>query len=87
MNKIKFFLNKLSALPFIFSIGKFGYLYLSYSPDSHRYFDEYKEFNFLYKKFIKLNKKNNLGDLSRLWSFIININCVLEAKCDGDFAD
>jgi Macrocin-O-methyltransferase (TylF) len=62
-------------------------LYLQYHPDSYSLIKKYPEFNLLFERFIQQNKKNNLGDINRLWSFIININQILEEKIEGDFAE
>ena len=51
------------------------------------FFASHPEFKILFKRFIKYNKPNNVGDITRLWSFILNIKQVLDEKVDGDFAE
>ena len=62
-------------------------LYLQYHPDSYSLAKKYPEFNLLFERFIQQNEKNNLGDINRLWSFIININQIIEERIEGDFAE
>ena len=61
--------------------------YFLFSPDSQFYFKAYPEFDELFNKFIKGNRMNNCGDISRLWFYILNIKQVLSDGIEGDFAE
>ena len=63
-------------------------LYLTYQPDSHQSANQHPEFSVLYSKFISNNLINNGGDLTRLWSLILNIkHTLLNDNVAGDFAE
>ncbi len=63
-------------------------LYLGYMPDSFVNHREHLEFRELYVSFTRGNRKNNNGDIARLWSLILNIKSVVEeAGVPGDFAE
>lgn len=88
--KLKTIITKLrsfDALPFFFGISSFSTTQLVYKPDSFNYFNRHKEFIQLKRLFISHNKKNNSGDLIRLWLFILNIKHLLENGIEGDFAE
>ena len=55
-------------------------LSLSYQPDSASMLKANLEFDKLFRGFTKHNKINNSGDISRLWSLILNILQVIEKK-------
>ena len=77
----------LSTLPFYLGAINRPFTYLTSQPDSHSYFQSHPEFKELLKLFTKKNKYNNAGDITRLWSFILNIKQVLEQQIPGDFAE
>jgi SAM-dependent methyltransferase len=87
ISSIKYRFSFLSNFIFKLGLSSFNNKYLSYHPDSYTRFNNYDEFNQLIKKFTYNNKKNNSGDLNRLWSFILNIENIIENKVDGDFAE
>jgi hypothetical protein len=62
-------------------------LYLAYQPDSYVHFSKHQEFLDLAKKFCLGNKKNNNGDYSRLWTFILNCKQLADDQVPGDFAE
>jgi hypothetical protein len=62
-------------------------LSLAYQPDSHATFNAHPEFDELFRSFIKHNKLNNSGDIPRLWSFILNVEQIIEENVKGDFAE
>jgi hypothetical protein len=61
--------------------------YLSYHPDSQAHFNSHPEFEHLFSLFTAENKINNIGDVSRLWSFILNIKQIISEGICGDFAE
>jgi hypothetical protein len=62
-------------------------LYFAYHPDSYVHFSKHQEFLDLAKKFRLGNKKNNSGDYSRLWTFILNCKQLADDQVPGDFAE
>lgn len=62
-------------------------LYMGFQPDSiisHEKFPETKE---LWLKFIKHDDDNNIGDASRLWSFILNCRQIIDEGIPGNYAE
>ena len=84
---IKLKVRMFSAYFFYFGKVNLPFTFLAYQPDSHSQFNLHEEFHKLYKSFISYNKFNNAGDVTRLWSFILNIKQILNEKIDGDFAE
>jgi Macrocin-O-methyltransferase (TylF) len=80
-------LQNISALPFYFGRTTLGKIFIAYQPDSHNSFNAHPEFNNLLKKFTKLNRTNNAGDVVRVWSFILNIKQIIAENVEGDFAE
>lgn len=74
-------------MPFHFGRSNFLNVFLGYQPDSHSSFNNHPEFHSLFKSFTKHNKKNNAGDVARLWSLILNIKQVLEEDVEGNFVE
>lgn len=74
---------------YLFYLGKssFAKTYLSFHPDSYLLAGMHPEFNKLFHGFIKNNKFNNSGDISRLWSLILNAKLILAENIEGDFAE
>jgi hypothetical protein len=68
-------------------LGKAGPFFTAYHPDSYYAFGAYPEFDELFKKFTAYNVINNGGDITRLWSFILNCKQVLAEGVGGDFAE
>ncbi len=88
--KIKSLLIKVKAFFIIFFNSfkdKSVLCYLSYAPDSYVHFNSHPEFGELVLKFVKNNKLNNYGDISRLWIFILNCKQIISEDIDGDFAE
>lgn len=56
-------------------------------PDSIHFFNKYPEFDKAKEIFSRKNRLNNLKDYSRLISFILNINRLLEKNVPGAFAE
>ncbi len=61
--------------------------FLAYLPDAYTTFNAHSEFKKLFSRFTKYNKFNNAGDIARLWSFILNVQQVMEENIEGDFAE
>lgn len=61
--------------------------YSAYHPDSYAVFDRHPEFKSLYARFCHHNRRNNGGDIARLWSLVLNIKQVLAQGVEGDFAE
>ncbi|HEX4958412.1 MAG TPA: TylF/MycF/NovP-related O-methyltransferase [Lacibacter sp.] len=79
--------KSISMLPFILGKATFLKTYLTYHPDSYIQFGEHQEFKKLLHSFKKKNLINNSGDITRLWSFILNIKQVINENIPGDFAE
>ena len=79
--------KSVSMLPFILGKATFLKTYLTYHPDSYIQFNAHPEFKTLLKTFKARNQINNIGDITRLWSFILNIKQILDEKIPGDFAE
>ncbi|MBT8606664.1 hypothetical protein G6656_00005 [Polynucleobacter paneuropaeus] len=77
----------LSTIPFYFGKANLSFTFLGYQPDSQVHSNSHKEFPQLFKSFIADNKYNNAGDLTRLWSLILNIKQILSEDIPGDFAE
>ena len=61
-------------------------LYISNTPESFSVMGYYKEFPRLLPKFTAQNN-SNIGDIPRLWSFVLNCNQVLDEGVEGDLAE
>jgi len=61
--------------------------YLAYQPDSQVQFKSHPEFSYLLARFIHCNILNNAGDITRLWSLVLNIKQVISENISGDFAE
>ncbi|MCR2745787.1 TylF/MycF family methyltransferase [Limnobacter parvus] len=75
-----------------FAFIKFGFsnyrnIFIQYQPDSKVHFDQHSEFEQLSQKFTAENQKNNGGDISRLWSLMLNLKQLEEQGVQGDFAE
>lgn len=81
--KIKMF----SALPFYFGKANLPLTFIAYQPDSQAHFNSHNEFHNLFKSFTSHNKVNNAGDVTRLWSLILNTKQILSENVPGDFAE
>ena len=85
---VKYFNSR--SLTLFYRCGLFSFFdssFLGYYPDSFSNFKEHKEFKILSKKFIKFNKTNNAGDMSRLWAIILNVKQLLSEEIEGNFAE
>jgi len=85
--KIKRLFDFIISSPFFIGKSFLRNVFLAYQPDSFDLHFEHTEFNLLFKKFIKKNKRNNSGDISRLWSLILNIKQIILDNVKGDFAE
>jgi len=83
LNKIK----NVTTIPFYFSKSHLLNVFLAYQPDSHVFFNNHPEFYPLWNSFTNHNKINNAGDITRLWSFILNLKQVMSENIEGDFAE
>jgi Macrocin-O-methyltransferase (TylF) len=73
----------------VFALGfsKIGALFIAYHPDSHYVFSSFPEFDGLFRKFVSDSKQNHGGDITRLWSLILNIKQIINEGIEGDFAE
>ena len=81
---------KKRLLTLFYKFGLFNFFdssYLSYYPDSFSDFKSHQEFKILSKKFIRFNKRNNAGDIARLWAIILNVKQLLSDEIEGNFAE
>lgn len=62
-------------------------IYLAYRPDSHFDFAGFPNFSEFYRDFVHDSKKQNSGDLGRLYLLLLNIARVLKDAIPGDFAE
>lgn len=60
---------------------------VGYLPDSHAVFRAFPELEELFGRFTRNNVDNNGGDLSRLFSLMLNLTQIIEEKIPGDFAE
>lgn len=60
---------------------------VGYLPDSYAEFGAFRELEELFGRFTEHNKDNNGGDLSRLFSLMLNLSQILEEGIPGDFAE
>ena len=79
--------KSISMLPFILGKATFFKTYLTYHPDAYIQFSAHPEFKKLLKSFKAKNQINNIGDITRLWSFMLNIKQIIDEKISGDFAE
>jgi hypothetical protein len=68
-------------------LGNFRAGFLAYHPDSQTQINEHPEFGALLEKFRAGNRRNNGGDITRLWALVLNIKQVLKEGVEGDFAE
>ena len=68
-------------------ISNFRGGFLAYHPDAYTTFGDHQEFSGLFEKFRKHNRRNNGGDIARLWSLVLNIKQVIKENVGGDFAE
>ncbi len=60
---------------------------MAYHPDAYTGFGGHPEFNGLFEKFRKHNRRNNGGDIARLWSLLLNVKQIDKEGIVGDFAE
>ncbi len=85
--KVKRLFDFIASSPFFIGKSFLRNVFLAYQPDSFDLHFKHTEFNLLYKKFIKKNTRNNSGDISRLWSLILNIKQIILDDIQGEFAE
>ena len=76
-----------SFIPACYKKEHLSSMFVAYQPDSYISHNAHPEFNGLFDKFIKHNELNNTGDITRLWSFILNIKQIISENIEGDFAE
>lgn len=79
--------KSISMIPFILGKATFLKIYLTYHPDSYIQHSAHPEFKKLLQSFKSNNQINNIGDITRLWSFMLNIKQIIAEKIPGDFAE
>jgi hypothetical protein len=79
--------QKVVAAPLQLAVSRLQSAFVSYQPDSHYIFGAHPEFEELLARFTAHNKGNNGGDVSRLWSLILNIKQIVDEGIPGDFAE
>lgn len=62
-------------------------IYLAYRPDGEYCFDTDRTIRGLRASWIRKNAANNLGDLPRLYSLLLNVRQLLQEGVPGDFAE
>jgi len=67
--------------------GRLLAIYGAYQPDSYFLARQHAEFSDLFNRFTVANRRNNGGDIPRLWSLILNCKQVAAEKIPGDFAE
>jgi hypothetical protein len=80
-------LQLLQGLPFKWGISSGRHVYLAHHPDAQVTFAAHPEFAELFQRFIRHNRRNNAGDIPRLWSLILNCKQILAEGIPGDFAE
>ena len=85
--QIKRKLRQFLLLPFALGCSYLRNIYIAYMPDSYATFGNTTVFDNLFKSFIKKNKLKNSGDIPRLWSFILNVQKIMDENIEGDFAE
>jgi len=63
------------------------YFYISSYPESYTHFNSHQELKNLFKRFLYKNRSNNIHDINRLISFILNIKQVVNDGVEGEFAE
>lgn len=61
--------------------------FTAYQPDSFADFGDHAEIAHLWHRFTAANMKNNGGDLTRLWSMLLNCKQIEAEGIPGDFAE
>jgi hypothetical protein len=90
LQRNKIFFRKIKSSPtliFHFLNPQIDCGFFAYQPDSQRFFEAHPEFHVVLKKFVMFNRLNNAGDITRLWSLVLNIKQIIEEKVEGDFAE
>ena len=64
-----------------------GPVHVAYHPDAAYELQQLPEFRALYESWIAGNRRGNGGDLTRLYSFILNIKHCLADGVAGNFAE
>jgi SAM-dependent methyltransferase len=80
-------LKRASTAPFRLGRANFFKVFLAHHPDAHNFSDAHPEFYELFRRFTSHNQPNNAGDITRLWSLILNLKHVIEGGIAGDFAE
>jgi hypothetical protein len=80
-------IQEILGIRFTMGMSKCGPFFTAYHPDSYYAFGAHPEFDELFAKFKAHNTINNGGDITRLWSFILNCKQVLGEGIEGDFAE
>lgn len=80
-------LQLLQGLPFKRGLSSGRHVYLAHHPDAQVTFGAHPEFAELFQRFIRENRRNNAGDIPRLWSLILNCKQILAEGIPGDFAE
>ncbi len=64
-----------------------GRRYVAFRPDSDANFGRHPELDVLAGKWVANNRRNNEGDLPRLYALLLNIKQVMAENVPGDFAE
>lgn len=79
--------RRLLTIPLRYGIATTRAVFVAYHPDSHAEFGKHPAFDALFGRFTAHNRRNNAGDIPRLWSFILNIEQLDAEGVDGAFAE
>jgi hypothetical protein len=81
--KLRFLLQWVVALP----LPRFGSVHLAYHPDTYTMVQGQPDFGVLVRRFTRFNRRNNSGDVHRLWTFMLNLQQIISDDIPGDFAE
>jgi len=80
-------LRRIYSTRFLVKNSASRFAYEAHHPDSYMEFDQHPEFATLEKRFAANNRRNNGGDIPRLWSLILNTKQVISDDIKGEFAE
>lgn len=79
--------RRILAIPLRYGASSTRTMFLAHQPDSYAVHDRHAEFEELRHRFTAHNRRNNSGDLARLWSLLLNLEQIEAEGVRGDFAE
>lgn len=79
--------HRILSLPLRYGIAGTRSLYLAYQPDSYAVFGRHASYDALLPRFVAHNRRNNAGDVARLWALLLNLEQIEAEGVRGDFAE